>query len=222
MSASIVPQLVVKDLKLAGPLVIGATAVGLLSLAVLPWSRISFYVGSISFMVTIVLLNVLVVSGSVINERKEKTRLLMLSLPVSTMQYNVTKLLSSLIAFLLPTAFLTAAALLLLTLTPLPNGFIPMTVAVTLHCCLYFSAFLAFALVSDSPGWMTTVIVAGNVSLTFVINYLFTLDSVTSNIGTESVVWGPQLITLMVSELALCVVAVAISFVVYSRKTEFV
>lgn len=222
MSASIVPQLVVKDLKLAKPLLIGATAVGLLSLAVLPWSRISFYVGSISFMVTIVLLNVLVVSGSVINERKEKTRLLMLSLPVSTMQYNVAKLVSSLIAFLVPTALLTAAAVLLLDLTPLPNGFVPMTIAMTVHCCLYFCVFLAFALVSDSPGWMTTVIVAGNVSLTFVINYLFTLESVTANIGTEAIVWGSQLVALMAIELALCVVALVISFVVYSRKTEFV
>jgi hypothetical protein len=222
VSRSIVRDLVVKDLRLAAPLVGGAVIVGLLSIALLPWSRIAFYVGSISFMVTLVLLNILVVSMSLINERKEKTRLFILSLPVSTMQYNVAKLLSSLIAYVVPATLLTAAAVVLLDVTPLPNGFIPFAIVMSVHCFLYFCAYLAFALVSDSPGWMTAVIVAGNLSLTFIINLLISLPSVGPNLAGEVAIWSPALIYVMAIELALCVAALVVSFVVYSRKTEFV
>ena len=129
MSRSIVGQLVAKDLRLASPLVVGSVVVGLLSLAVLPWNRIAFFVGGIAFLVVLVLMNVLLVSMSLISERKEKTRLFVLSLPVSTMQYNVAKLLSSLIAYAVPAVLLTAVAVLLFAVTPLPNGFIPFMVA---------------------------------------------------------------------------------------------
>jgi hypothetical protein len=222
VSRSIVGHLVVKDLRLAKPLVIGSVVVGLLSLAVLPWSRVAFFVGGVAFMVVLVLMNVLVVSMSLIGERKEKTRLFVLSLPVSTMQYNVAKLLSSMIAYVVPAILLTAVALLLFYYTPLPNGFIPFTVALSVHCFLYFCAFLALALVTDSQGWITTVIVAGNVSLTFIINLLFLLPSVKGNLDGDVVVWGPDLFAFIGIELALCAAALAISFVVYSKKTEFV
>jgi ABC-type transport system involved in multi-copper enzyme maturation permease subunit len=222
MSGSMIRHLVVKDLRLQAPLVAGSFAAGLVSLAAMPWSRVAFYVGSIAFMVTLVLLNVLVVSSSLINERKDKTRLLMLSLPVSTMQYNVAKLLSSLLAFLAPATVLTACAVALLYFTPLPNGFIPFTVAVFVHCLLYFCVFLAVALVTDSAGWMTTVIVAGNVSLTFVIQLLLALPSLQGNLAGPVTVWGTDVVSLIAIELVLGFVALAVSFIVYSRKTEFV
>jgi ABC-2 type transport system permease protein len=222
VSHSIIRELVIKDLRIARPLLVGSFAVGLLSIAALPWSRLAFYVGSIAFMVTLILMNVLVVSLSLINERKDKTRLFILSLPVSTMQYNVAKLLSSLIAYVVPAAVLTTLAVLLLVLTPLPNGFIPLTLALSVHCFLYFCCYLAFALVTDSPGLQTAVIVAGNVSITFVIQGLIMQPSIGPNLGGEVAVWSAGLIGFFAVELALCVAALAISFVVYSRKTEFV
>jgi ABC-2 type transport system permease protein len=222
VSRSIIGKLVAKDLRIAAPLVIGSFAIGLLSLAVLPWSRLAFFVGGVAFMVVLVLMNVLVVTMSLVGERKEKIRLFVLSLPVSTMQYNVAKLLSSMIAYVVPAVVLTAVAVVLFDVTALPNGFIPFTIALSVHCFLYFCVFLAFALVTDSQGWMTTVIVAGNVSLTFIINFLFILPSVKGNLDGPIAIWGPDLFAFIGIELALCAAALAISFIVYSRKTEFV
>jgi hypothetical protein len=174
------------------------------------------------FVVTLVLLNVMLVSSSLIGERKEKIRVFMLSMPVSTTQYSVAKLLSSLIAYFVPALALTLAAVLLLVATPLPDGFIPLTIATSVHCLLYFAAFLALALVTDSPGGMTTVVVCGNVSLSFLIPALINLTSVKGTLGAEAVVWGADVVALIVVELALAVAALTISFIVNSRKTEFI
>jgi len=222
VSHSIVRQLIVKDLRLAWPLVAGSFVLGVLSLAVLPWSAVAFFVGGSVFVVTLVLLNVMLVGSNLITERKEKTRVFMLSMPVSTMQYSVSKLLSSLIAYGVPAAVLTLAAVGMLVVTPLPDGFIPLTVVVSIHCLVYFCVFLALALVTDSQGWMTTVIVCGNVSISFVIPYLINLTSMKGTLGTEAVVWGADILVFVGVELLLAVAALAVSFVVNSKKTEFV
>lgn len=222
MSRSIVWQLVAKDLRLAWPLVTGSFVLGALSLAIVPWSGIAFFVGGSVFVVTLVLLNVMLVMSSLIGERKEKIRVFMLSMPVSTTQYSVSKLLSSLIAYAVPAALLTIAAVVLLVATPLPDGFIPLTAATSVHCLFYFCVFLAVALVTDSQGWMTTVVVCGNVSISFVIPYLINLTSIRGTLGTEAVVWGADVVTFIVAELVLAAAALALSFIVNSRRTEFI
>ena len=222
MSQSIVGQLVLKDLRLASPLVAGTLVLGVLSLAVSPWSGVAFFVGGSVLIVALILLNIMLVTASLMTERKEKTRVFMLSMPVSTTQYFVSKLLSSLIAYLVPAALLTIGGVLLLLATPLPDGFIPLFVATSVHCLLYFCVFLAFALVTDSQGWITTVIVCGNVSLSFLIPGLINLSSLGPNLPAEAVVWGSDVVALMGAEGVIAVAALAISFVVDSKKTEFV
>ena len=66
------------------------------------------------------------------------------------------------------------------------------------------------------------MIVAGNVSITFVINLLFMLPSVKGKLGDPVALWGPDLFAFIGLELALCAAMLVISFVVYSKKTEFV
>jgi hypothetical protein len=222
MSRSIVRRLVIKDLTLAWPLVAGSFVLGVLSLAVMPWSGIAFFVGGSVFVVALVLLNVMLVTSSLVAERKEKIRVFMLSMPVSTKQYAAAKLLSSLTAYAVPAAVLTIAAVVLLLATPLPNGFIPLTVATSVHCLFYFCAFLAVALVTDSQGWTTTVIVLGNVSISFVIPGLINLSSLKGSLSTETAVWSADVVAFIALELVLSVAALVLSLVVNSKKTEFV
>ncbi len=222
MSQSIVPQLVLKDLRLASPVVAGTLVLGVLSLALSPWSAVAFFVGGSVLIVALILLNIMLVTSSLMTERKEKTRVFMLSMPVSTTQYFVSKLLSSLIAYLVPAALLTIGGVLLLLATPLPDGFIPLFVATSVHCLFYFCVFLAFALVTDSQGWITTVIVCGNVSLSFLVPGLINLSSLGPNLPREAVVWGSDVVALIAVEGVSAIAALAISFAVNSKKTEFV
>jgi ABC-2 type transport system permease protein len=222
VNGSIVWQLVAKDLRVAWPLALGTIVLGVLSLALSPWNNVAFFVGGSVLIVSLVLLNVMLVSMSLVSERKEKIRLFMLSMPVSTTQYSVAKLLSSLIAYVVPAALLTVGGVVLLLATPLPNGFIPLFVATSVHCLLYFCVLLAVALVTDSQGWITTVIVCGNVSISFVIPGLINLSSVNGSLGTETIFWGADVVAFIAIELALAVAALAMSFVVNSKKTEFV
>lgn len=222
MSQSIVRQLVMKDLRVAWPLIVGSLVLGVLSLALSPWSPIAFFVGGSILVVALILLNIMLVMGSLINERKEKIRVFLLSMPVSTTQYNVAKLVSSMIAYAVPAVVLTLGGVLLLLATPLPNGFIPLFVATSVHCFFYFCALLAVALVTDNQAWITSLIIFGNVSVSFVIPGLINLSSIGPTLGTEVVVWSPDVVAFIGVELVLAAAALAVSFVVNSRQTEFV
>lgn len=222
MSRSIVRQLVLKDLRLAWPLSLGSLVLGVLSLALSPWSSIAFFVGGSILVVALILLNVMLVTSTLVNERKEKIRVFLLSMPVSTTQYGVAKLLSSLIAYVVPAALLTAVAVALLVATPLPNGFIPLFIATSVHCFLYFCVFLAVALVTDSQAWISTVIIFGNVSISFVIPGLINLSPMRVGLGTETAVWSADVVAFIAIELVLAGAALGISFLVNSRNTEFV
>ena len=222
MSQSIVRQLVVKDLRVAWPLIVGSIVLGVLSLALSPWSAIAFFVGGSILVVALILLNIMLVMGSLINERKEKIRVFLLSMPVSTTQYNVAKLVSSMIAYLVPAVVLTLGGIVLLLATPLPNGFIPLFVATSVHCFFYFCVLLAVALVTDNQTWITTVIIFGNVSVSFVIPGLINLSSMRGSFGTETPVWSTDVVMFITVELVIAIAALALSFVVNSRQTEFV
>jgi hypothetical protein len=193
-----------------------------LSLALSPWSAIAFFVGGSILVVALILLNIMLVMGSLINERKEKIRVFLLSLPVSTTQYNVAKLVSSMIAYLVPAVVLTLGGIVLLLATPLPNGFIPLFVATSVHCFFYFCVLLAVALVTDNQTWITTVIIFGNVSVSFVIPGLINLSSMRGSFGTETPVWSTDVVMFITVELVIAIAALALSFVVNSRQTEFV
>jgi hypothetical protein len=211
-----------KDLRVAWPLIFGSLVLGVLSLVLSPWSAIAFFVGGSILVVALILLNIMLVMGSLINERKEKIRVFLLSMPVSTTQYDVAKLVSSMIAYGVPAVVLTLAGVILLVATPLPNGFIPLFVATSVHCFFYFCVLLAFALVTDNQTWITTVVIFGNVSVSFVIPGLINLSSMGPSLVTEVVVWSPDVVAFMGVELVLAAAALVISFVVNSRQTEFV
>lgn len=145
MSRSVVTRLVLKDFYLQWPIIAGSLVLGfaMLALALFGGGPITFYVGSVSFLCVLILLNVFLVGSTVAQEKKDRVILFVLSLPVSTTQYAVTKLVSSLLAFLIPFSLLGAAAILVISLTPIPHGLIPLTMAVMMYVCLYFCIFLA-------------------------------------------------------------------------------
>ena len=174
MSTSVVTRLILKDFYLQWPLLAGSLVLGfaMLAIALFGGGPITFYVGSVCFLCVLILLNVLLVGATVAQEKKDKVILFVLSLPISTTQYALTKLISSLLAFLIPFCLLGGAAVLVIALTPIPHGLIPLSLAVMMYVCLYFCIFLAVALVADSTLINTLVVILGNLLISFLIAWL--------------------------------------------------
>ena len=223
MSRSVVTRLILKDFylqwqTLAGSLLLGFAS---LALALFGGGPITFYVGSVSFLCVLILLNVLLVGSTVAQEKKDRVMLFVLSLPVSTTQYAVAKLISSLLAFLVPFCLLGIAALLVIALTPIPHGLIPLTAAVMMYVCLYFCIFLAVALAGDSALWNTVVIIFGNVTINFLIAWLLSRPSVAVAAKGPVAIWPPEILASLAVEFLGSLLALAAALLIITRKKDF-
>ena len=221
MTSSIVRQLVLKDFYLTRWIVAGSTLAGLIALGVAPLSSTAFYVGSVSYICVMVVLIIFLVTVGVMQEKKDKVLLFILSLPVSTTQYTFAKMAANFSAFFVSWLLLTAASLAVISATAIPDGMMPFAAALGLYFLCYYCVLLGVAIAAESANWIPVVIVIGNVSINFFIPLVFRLPS-GAHASTGTAVWGRDVIAVLVLEVVFCAAALAIGYAVQARKKDFV
>jgi ABC-2 type transport system permease protein len=222
MSHSVVWRLIVKDLFFLRWFMIGSIAAGAGALAIMPQGRMASYVGAVSLICTFIVLLIFLVMGAVVQERKDKVMLFILSLPVSTTQYVFAKVISNAIAFGVPWIVLTIATFVVVDRTQIPNGVLPFYTALLGYFAFYYCALLGVALLADSNGWHGVAITVGNISVNFLIPYLLSRPSVKDNIEGPTAVWSSDIFTVLGIELVLAIVALGTAIYVRTRKLDFV
>lgn len=222
MSRSILKQLLLKDLYFTRHLLVGSIVLGLGCLGLSTRGPIAFYVGTVSLLCVLVILNIFLVIAGVVNERKERTQLFMLSLPISTSQYMRWKLLFNFLAFFVPWLILTISAVVVIDVSAIPNGFIPFALIVLMYLLFYNVLLLSVTLAKESLGWNTSIIIFGNISINFVIAFLMALPAVNHSIWGRTAVWNAQEIGILAVEVGLSLVALGLGFLFASRKRDFI
>ncbi len=222
MTGSIVRQLILKDLYLVRWMILSAVASGLAAIGIMPFGTVAGYVGFVSLVCVIVILNIFLVMSGVVQERKDKIHLFVLSLPVSTAQYAAAKMVSNAIAFVVPWCILTAAVSVVIDATALPNGILPFLLTVLVYLLMYYCVLLAVAMVSDSTGWHASVITVGNISVNFLIPFLLGLPSVSSHSAGAVAVWTWDIAVILAIQVVVAAAALLIAVQVRSRRPDFV
>lgn len=222
MTRSIVRHLILKDLHLMrwislSALVGGLAAVGLMSLSPSPMTG-----GGVLLVCALVVLNIFLVMHGVVQERKDQVAVFILSLPVSTLQYVVAKVVANVIAFGVPWLVLTAATLTVIDISAIPNGFVPLWTAVLVFLLFYYCVLLGVGLMTSSGGWHATAIIVGNISVNFLIMSLFALPSVRMYGAGDTAVWTADVAAIVFAELVGAVAVLALAVFAHSRRTEFV
>jgi hypothetical protein len=140
---AVMRRLVLKDLYLCRWIVIASTAGGLAALAVSPLSAAWFYVGSVTYICVLIVLNIFLVSAGVIQEKKDNVQLFILSLPISTTQFTLAKMTANVVAFVVPWLILTTASLAVIGATAIPNGLMPASLVLSLFVFAYYCVLLS-------------------------------------------------------------------------------
>ena len=222
MNGSIVRHLILKDLFLVRWMIAGSIVAGLVALAMMPLGTTSAYVGGVSLVCVLIVLNIFLVMGGVVQEKKDKVLLFVLSLPVSTTQYTVAKVLANAIAFTVPWLVLTAANIVMIDVSQIPNGILPFWVTVLAYLLFYYCALLAVSLVKDSTGWHTTAIIIGNVSVNFLIPFLLARPSVRAHSQGPTAVWTGDIVAIIAVEILAGVAALGLAVYFHSRRPDFI
>jgi ABC-2 type transport system permease protein len=217
---SMIGRLVTKDLYLYRWLITGATLAGLASLYV---AGLHGMTGLILFMTTIVALGIFIAMYGILVERKEKTLLFVLSLPVTPLQYAAAKVIAALIAFLIPVLVLATAVLgYNLAFDPPANGEIPVTVAMLGLFTANFCFLVALLLITGTEFWAVAGIVATNLTIPIFMNAVYGLPGIAEHVKGPVAVWSPTVLAILGSEAAVAILALGAAFYVQSRRTDFI
>jgi len=222
MSGSLVRRLILLDLYLMRWPVAGALVAGAVSIAVMPLGGVPAYVGGVSLICVIVILNIVLVMTFIVQEKKDKVQVFMLSLPVSTTQYLAAKLLANAIAFAGSWIALTVGVVAVIDVSALPNGSLPFLVTLLVYLLMYYCVLLAAGVTSDRAGWHATVITIGNVSVNFIIPWLLSQPSIYLNRTGPVAVWTGDVVAVLAVEAVVAVGAVGLGLYLRSRRTDFV
>jgi len=223
MQTSLMMRLMLKDIYVNRILITGSLAAVLVSLYVATLGTTGFNIGSVLFITTIIVMGIFVAMFGVVRERENKSWMFVLSLPVSTIQYFIAKLVAALISFLLVWGLSLLATILVIVLTDsLPNGLLPFIVLMMLFMFHNFAIFLAVALLTVSEAWVGATIVVTNTSTTLFIFYLAGLPSIQENMSGPVAVWSPVIFYIMCYELSVVVAALALAMFLQSRRQDFV
>jgi ABC-2 type transport system permease protein len=222
MTGSIVAQLVRKDLYLLRWMIAGSILGGAVALSIMPLGSVAGYVGGVSLICTLVILNIFLVMTSVVQEQKDKVLLFVLSLPISPMQYVAAKVLANLIAFGGTWLVVTAATVVVIDVTAVPNGVLPFLVTVLVYLLSYHCVLLGVALATDATGWHVTAITVGNISINFLIPYLLGLPAVIEHHNGPTAVWTADVLAILAGEIAFGAAALCLAILLRSRRTDLV
>lgn len=223
MSQSMIWRLVAKDLWFNRWLAALTFLAGLVSFVVMGIAEFGFIVGLVLFITSMIVYGIFVGQESLTREHRDKISTFILSLPVSTTQYTVAKLLAAVISYLAVWAAL-AAILVVLTLrsADAPNGILPVLLAVMGLMLMNFCILLAVGVATTSARWLTATITVTNTAVTLYMIAVFNVPSVQQSLNATELVWPPFVLASFALEAGIIALCVCVTWFTQSRKKDFI
>ncbi|MFG6432749.1 hypothetical protein [Roseateles sp. LYH14W] len=215
-------KLIAKELYLYRWLLVGVTGAGLASLLPAGSGEFGFNIGFLVWLTAIIALGVMLALFGVSSERKERSLLFILSLPLSPADYVRAKLLGLLACFLLPWAALSAGAVgLVLVMPGIADGLLPYTVLLCVFLLMNFAVVLCAVLHVSSEAGMGGVIVLTNMSVSLFMMGIGRIPEIGAHMGKSDAVWNTPFWLLLAAELAITLIALALPLLFAARRRDF-
>jgi ABC-2 type transport system permease protein len=183
MNSSVIRTLILKDWQLQRMQIVFTLAASGAALALLQVrSEEAFLIGTVWLFVSLIVLGSMLPVANVINERKKQTLVFIMSIPVSAVQYAVSKLVSTVGLFLIPWGTSVAAGMILvLSRRDIPHGIIPFVLILFGLPFVGFCVIAGTALNSESEGWTIAATIACNSSYGLIYYFIVRNPAINGN-----------------------------------------
>jgi ABC-2 type transport system permease protein len=217
-------KLIAKDFYQHRWMLAGTIAVGLVSLVVAGGgTAMLFNIGMLCWLTAIAAFGCLLAMMGIGSERKERSLLFVLSLPLSFGEYVRLKLFGLLLCFLVPWLTLTAGAIVLvLAVAGMPDGLLPFTILLCGFLLANFSMVLCCALFANSEGFMTFVIILHNIAISLFIFMIGAISEFRDHLQDAVPNWGAAFWTVLAVEASFLVVACSLPYFVVARRRDVI
>ena len=225
MNIPVVKRLILKDWYLNRAMIVGSLAAGLVTIAV-----VAAYHGTELALIfgMIVLVTILIGIGALLmvaiaDERKLQTLPFVMTLPISYKEYTASKIVGSLLIFLVLWSALVAAMVLSILFLPgFRHGLIPFVVIMSVEILMSTCLITAVAVTTESHGWAVGVSQVGALSLNLIGWSIVRFPEIGGTMRSPAVHWSTTATVLILVEIGIIAVMLATAFLVQSHKRDFV
>lgn len=190
------------------------------ALACTPNSTISF-IGFILVITVAIAAGIHLIGTLMLAESTDQTRLFVMSLPVSLLDYSMGKIAVVLTTYMIPwTSML--VCLVIATMTMGKQGNVVVLPAIFLFLLCGFLLQLVTAVVSESAGWTICVMVGGNICLNVFLMKLFQDPEVAEVVKGNSVQWPMFVLQIIAVELLIICLALVVAILCQTRRRDLV
>jgi ABC-2 type transport system permease protein len=221
---NLISKLIAKEFRQHRWMMAGTIAVGIVSLGVAAGGTpMLFNIGMLCWLTAIAAFGCVLAMLGVATERKERTFLFVLSLPLSFGEYVRSKLLGLLLCFLVPWLTLTAGAIaLVLVRADMADGLLPFAILLCVFLLTNFSFVLCSALAANSEGLMTMVIIVHNIAISLFIFMVGAIPGFFAHLQDPTPTWGTAFWTVLAVEAACLVLIYSLPFFVVARRRDVI
>lgn len=223
MNMALITQLVKKDWQLNQNPMIAYLVLGIIALwLIITQSMTTFAIGSILLITVVVTIGIHMVISTVTHERKNQTLTFIMSLPVSYREYTTAKMIANLIVTVGAWSFLYGMLVLVMNfIESVPMGLMPLATLTMLYLLVIYFVLLATSMISESEAVTIVVMTVMNMSISLYMMWLTAQPDIYQNNEGNVAVWTPLLKTVLASELVTIGVIIVATFMIQSRKRNF-
>ncbi len=224
MNLQAIQILFLKDLFLSRRYLFGYFAGGLASVALasVPNTTAGF-VGFILIMTVGIAAGIHFIGQLLLAETSDQTRLFVMSMPVSLLDYSLGKILVVLTTFLIPWGSMLAICTICSFVLPWEkDGSVVILPAIFLFLLCGFMIQLATAVITESVGWTICIMVGCNIALNVFLMKFLTLPDVAEVRQSEVVSWPPVILQYITVECLVVLAVFTVAVLVQCRKRDLV
>lgn len=190
------------------------------ALACSPNATLAF-VGFILVITVAIAAGIHLIGTLLLSETTDQTKLFVMSLPISLLDYSIGKISVVLTTYLLPwTAMF--ACLIIATFVMGKQGNLAVLPAIFLFLLCAFMLQLVTAVISESIGWTICVMVGCNVGMNVFLMQLFANAEVAEVVKSDVLSWPSLVLQIIGVELLIISVALAAAFLFQTRKRDLI
>lgn len=214
-------KLIAKELYLFRWLIVAAVGAGLSGTAVAASGEMGFSIGFLLWLTALIALGVMLAFLGVAQERKERSLLFVMSLPLSPRDYVRTKLAGLLLCFLLPWAVLSASACVLILVMPgIADGLVVYAVLLCFYLLLNYAIVLSGALHITSEVGMGVLIILTNMSVSLFMMGVPRLPELGRHMLAAEPVWNAAFWQVLAGEIGATLVVLSLPLFVAARRRD--
>lgn len=195
----------------------GIVALAFIGLAK-PWA---FYVGSLMLLLVMVSTACFSISTSLMVERKEQTLAFVMSLPVSPLDFTVSKLVGNLLTFAVPFVVLLGGTLAVVLFTPLPDGLFVYALLIFAYLLFAYAVSLAVAMSVESEGWANSAMIGSMVLINPYIMGLAQVPEISERVSVDALVWTTPAVAIMSTLVVVSLAVIGLTTWFHARKPAF-